>query len=151
MKKITIWDIMTILVLLVAVGLIIVFAQVFINPQIDYNPFPPPTLIPTVDIPTATPTLKRLPPTWTATPKVNVLGTVEATRATLRPSQTVPASATVLVLSTYTNTPTNTSTPTNTPTITNTPTPTNTRTATPLPTYTKQPTYTPLPTYTVYP
>lgn len=142
MKKASIWDIFTILVLVAGVGLLGIFAQIFIDPQHALNPFPPPTMVPTVAIPTSTPTFLKLPPTWTATPGAGT----QVFRSTLRPSQTVPPSATVLVLSTYTNTPTATNTPTNTPTVTNTPTATKTPTITPQPTYTKLPTYTPYPT-----
>lgn len=154
MKTITVWDILTILVLLVAVGLIIVFAQIFINPQVAYNPLPPPTMVPTVGIPTSTPTLKSLPPTWTPPADKGFNATLEATRATLRPSQTGPPSATVLVLSTYTNTPANIPTIANSPTAADTPAitplPTNTAlpTNTPLPANAASPTNTPLPTYT---
>ncbi|MCD4672970.1 MAG: heparin lyase I family protein [Anaerolineaceae bacterium] len=126
MKTITVWDILTILVLLVAVGLIIVFAQIFINPQVAYNPLPPPTMVPTVGIPTSTPTLKSLPPTWTPPPDEGN----KAARTTLRPSQTgPPPNATVHLLYTYTITPTGMPTdaplPSNTPIVSNTPLPIN--------------------------
>ncbi len=110
MKKFTVWDIFSFLGLLGAIGLLIAFAQIFINPQVSFNPLPPPTMIPTLGIPTSTPTLKSLPPTWTPPPDEENRGA----RATLRPSQTgPPPSATVQLLSTYTITPTGM--PTNTP------------------------------------
>ena len=102
MKKIAVWDILTIFLLLITLGMIVLFARVFINPQTAFNPFPPPTMIPTVDIPTSTATLRSLPPTWTPEQVKNVQATLEATRATLRPSQTAPPSATPPVIPIYT-------------------------------------------------
>jgi hypothetical protein len=102
LKNITLWDIMTGLVLLAMLGLLIVFAQIFINPQIAFNPLPPPTMIPTVDIPTSTATLRSLPPTWTPEQVKNAQATLEATRSTLRPSQTAPPSATAPLIPIYT-------------------------------------------------
>ena len=71
MKRVTVWDILTILVLLAAIGLVVFFARIFIDPQSELNPFPPPTMVPTVDIPTSTPTFLSLPATWTPTPGKN--------------------------------------------------------------------------------
>ena len=112
MKKLTVWDIFSFVGLLGGVSLLIVFAQIFINPQVAFNPLPPPTMVPTLSIPTSTPTLKSLPPTWTPPPDEENRGT----RATLRPSQTgPPPSATVPVLPTFTaaltNIPTSASLP----------------------------------------
>ena len=106
MKKVTVWDILSIFGLLGALWLMIVFAQIFTNPQVALNPLPPPTMVFTLEIPTSTPTLKSLPPTWTPPPEK----AVEADRVTLRPSQTGLPSATVPILSTYTVTPTSLST-----------------------------------------
>ena len=73
---------------------VLVFAIVFINPWIGFNPFPPPTIPVLVLTSTPTPTPKGvLPPTWTPT-------------------------------NTPTPTPTNTPIPTNTPEPTETPVPT---------------------------
>jgi hypothetical protein len=102
LKNITLWDIMTGIVLLAMLGLLIVFAQIFINPQTAFNPLPPPTMIPTVDIPTSTATLRSLPPTWTPEQVKNAQATLEATRSTLRPSQTAPPSATAPLIPIYT-------------------------------------------------
>ena len=97
-------------------------------------------MIPTVGIPSNTPTLKSLPPTWTPLPDEGNKAAQNAARATLRPSQTGPPSATVIVLSTYTITPTNmpttaalpnsTETPATIPQTTNTALKTNTPLAT---------------------
>lgn len=114
--KITLWDILSILgvLLICACGALVM--QILINPYTAINPFPPATLPPTISIPTDTATLIPLPATWTP------VG-VQA-GATLRPSSTMPPTATGFVL------PTHTSTFTLTPTVTETPTPTITRTPT---------------------
>lgn len=63
------FNILTALVLLATVGLGGVYAAVFFNPQIPINPYPPPTLPPTLGLPTATNTPEiTLPPLWTNTP-----------------------------------------------------------------------------------
>ncbi|MBN1668528.1 MAG: hypothetical protein JW862_15645 [Anaerolineales bacterium] len=63
------WNILTILVLLTAACLAVIFLTIFINPQSGFNPFPPPTLpvLVLTNTPTATPRV-ILPPTWTPTP-----------------------------------------------------------------------------------
>ena len=133
MKKLTVWDVFTFLGLLGAVSLLIVFAQIFINPQVAFNPLPPPTMVPTLGIPTSTPTLKSLPPTWTPPPDEENRGT----HATLRPSQTgPPPSATVPVLSTFTAAPTNIPTSASLPKTTERPTAISQPTATALKTNT---------------
>jgi hypothetical protein len=64
-----IWNILTILVLLTACCMVLGFAAIFFNPNMSFNPFPPPTLPPTITFPTETPTPKPgIPPTWTPTP-----------------------------------------------------------------------------------
>ncbi len=64
-----IWNILTILAL---IGVLCVgsgFLIIFINPQIGLNPFPPFTEIPTLALPTITPTVPPLlDSTWTPTP-----------------------------------------------------------------------------------
>lgn len=60
---------LTVAIALVALAVVGVFAVLFINPQIPFNPYPPPTLPPTLGPPTATPTPEIfLPSTWTPTP-----------------------------------------------------------------------------------
>ncbi len=141
MKKLTIWDIFTVLALISAVGLLIVFTQIFINPQVAFNPLPPPTIIPTLGIPTSTPTLKSLPSTWTPPPMQGAHTTQEAARATLRPSQTgPPPSTTVPLLSTLTAAPTNMPNPPERSTAIPQPTTTTLKTNIPLATNTALPT-----------
>jgi hypothetical protein len=102
-----VWNILTVMVLLVTLCVGIVFLMLFINPAGAYNPFPPPTLPVLAHLPTATPTPKILmPATWTAT---------------------------ITPLPTETPLPTNTPVPTATPTqaITETPVPETTEPTTP--------------------
>jgi hypothetical protein len=64
-----IWNILSVVVLGSALCVGFVFLMIFINPQSNLNPFPPPTL--PVLAPTITPTSTLralLPPTWTPTP-----------------------------------------------------------------------------------
>ncbi|MCJ7701929.1 MAG: hypothetical protein MUO62_10120 [Anaerolineales bacterium] len=63
-----VWNILTILVLLTIVCVGLVFITVLINPQVGFNPFPPPTMPVRAALNTPTPTPKSiLPPTWTPT------------------------------------------------------------------------------------
>jgi len=66
------WNVLTVLVLLATLCMLSGFALVFINPYVPFNPFPPPTLPPTMSFPSPTPTLPvvTLPPTWTPTPSI---------------------------------------------------------------------------------
>ena len=80
------WNILTILVLVgvLIVGMILMI--IFVKPQIGFNPFPPPTevLIPTISVPTSTPTSRIvLPPTWTPEATLEPSAT-----PTLRPTAT---------------------------------------------------------------
>lgn len=130
MKR-SVWDILAFMILIAMIMFGVIFLQIFINPQSAINPFPPPTLPPTVEIPTLTPTSRSLPATWTVTPGGDNPGT------SLKPTSTLLPSATSFRLPTFTPTVTNTPTatrtpkPTRTPTVTNTPP--NTRTPTPIP------------------
>jgi hypothetical protein len=115
MKKST-WNILTILVLIgtCLVGLLVV--QIYSNPTTVFNPFPPQAIPPTVVIPTSTPTLQSLPPTWTPTQPLQLQD------AGLRSSSTPVPTLTVYVPPrTATNTPTLTMTASLTPLITDTP------------------------------
>ena len=68
-----VWNILTVLVLLTAVCVGILFLVVFINPYMGLNPFPPPTLPARIELDTPTPTPKSiLPPTWTPQPPTDV-------------------------------------------------------------------------------
>lgn len=73
--KMSIWDILAIVLIAAALIIGAVILVIFVNPDSSVNPFPPPTLPPTVVIPTSTATLVSLPPTWTPVP------IIEATKA----------------------------------------------------------------------
>jgi len=63
-----IWNLLTVWVLLTAACVGILFATVFLNPNIGINPFPPPATPIRIELDTPTPTPKDvLPPTWTPT------------------------------------------------------------------------------------
>ena len=63
-----VWNVLTILVLVVALCVGAVFLLIFINPESSLNPFPPPTLVPMPELPTATVTPRfTLQPSWTPT------------------------------------------------------------------------------------
>ena len=63
-----VWNILTGFVLLMVLGVAIVFLTVFFNPNIAFNPFPPPTDFPVPYFATATPSPRPLlPATWTPT------------------------------------------------------------------------------------
>jgi hypothetical protein len=87
--KISFWDLLTIVVLVGIAVVIIVVVAIFMNPDSGINPFPRPTLPPTIMVPSPTATLISLPPTWTPTPQI------EATR---RPTSTpIPTSTPFVV------------------------------------------------------
>ncbi len=65
--KLSVWDILSIVVLVAALIVLGVVMTIFSNPNSSLNPFPPATLPPTIDIPTSTATPVMLPPTWTPT------------------------------------------------------------------------------------
>lgn len=91
-------NVLTVLFLISAVCIGVVFATIFINPYVPYNPFPPPTLPAVSSPPTATPTPRGvLPPTWTPTFTSEPTNTPEPTATdTPEPTETeVPAEETV--------------------------------------------------------
>ena len=90
--------------------------QIYNDPASLFNPFPPQSLPATVVIPSATPTLQSLPPTWTPTPLPQVQDT--GLRPTSPPVSTL---APYVPSSTPTITPTLTETASLTPLVTNTP------------------------------
>ena len=107
MPAIGMWDILTIVVLLLAVCLGVYFIMVFLDPGSSVNPLRPAYF----KTPTATITPLQMEPTWTATPTIFLSPT-----ATLLPSITPPATVTPANLVPATETPTPTRTPTLTPT-----------------------------------
>ena len=101
------WDILTILVLLVTVCMGLYFIAVFNNPGSSLNLLKPDYIL--TPSPTITP--RQLAPTWTPTATAEILPT-----ATLVPSITPPATITPANLVPATDTPVSTETPTATAT-----------------------------------
>ena len=66
--KTSVWDILAIILVVVASILLLMVVVIFNNPDSGINPFPFPTLPATIVVPSPTPTLLQLPPTWTPTP-----------------------------------------------------------------------------------
>jgi hypothetical protein len=74
-----IWNILTVVVLLIAMCVCVGVVAILVNPYVSINPFPPPTLPVKVELPTVTPTPRSvLPATWT--PTVTTLPTLTPTR-----------------------------------------------------------------------
>jgi hypothetical protein len=119
--KLSVWNILAVFTLLAAAGVSFIYFLIFINPHIVFNPFPPPTPTVYIEIPTATPTLRQLPATWTTTPEANQ----KVPGSSPRPSSTFRATRTPLSLFTFTPSQAVSGTPT--------PTRTRTRTVTSLP------------------
>ncbi|OJX38417.1 MAG: hypothetical protein BGO78_10510 [Chloroflexi bacterium 44-23] len=127
--KDTIWDLLSIIMLLLA-GLAAIFMLIlFANPYSFLNPLPPAELPPLQVLPTATATLKQLPGVWTPTLGDGVGPTFDLT-STKRPSSTPLPSSTGFRLPTATSTFTLTPTATDTATFTVTASQTKTSTLT---------------------
>jgi hypothetical protein len=95
----SIFDVVTVVFVVLTVSVIALMVLIISNPNTPLNPFPPPTIAPTV-----------LPPSLTPSP-------------TITPTSTATDTPTATATPTWTLTPTETSTPTPTPTATETPTP----------------------------
>jgi hypothetical protein len=126
-------NILTILSLLCLCGVSAFVLTIFVNPDSALNPFPPPTEPAALVLPTDTPTVQSMPPTWTPQS-----ATSAATIIPLAPSATPLFTPTTFTLPTYTPTATPTETPTETPLPTDTEEP-------PEPTSPPAPTKTPKP------
>ena len=101
------FDALTILLLIGAVFGVIYFMMVFTYPESNYNPFPPPTMVPTLFIPSITPLPTRAPATLAPTPTPTLAPT--ATNTPFEPSPTaIPATpiGTLTVVTGKTTTPT---------------------------------------------
>jgi hypothetical protein len=103
--KLEIWDVLSIVMLILTFCLGLYFAAIFLFPQAAFNPLKPNTVDPNAP-PTATLTPIQLDATWTVTPSQVATGT-----STLLPTYTLEPSATPFSLVT----PTITFTPTATP------------------------------------
>jgi hypothetical protein len=63
-----IFNILTLLIMIGVLGVGATFLLIFLNPQVTFNPYKPPTRIPTIALPTGTATaVIQLDPTWTPT------------------------------------------------------------------------------------
>jgi len=60
-----VWNILTILIIVMILCVLLTIALLFLNPSVSFNPFPQPTLPAPLILPTVTSTLIKLPPTWT--------------------------------------------------------------------------------------
>jgi len=69
-KSNRLWNILTIVLLILMVGLCAVFFMIFSDPLSPLNPAPPPTMPVLIILPTSTATQRVLPPTWTPTPLI---------------------------------------------------------------------------------
>ncbi|PKO17859.1 MAG: hypothetical protein CVU39_05080 [Chloroflexi bacterium HGW-Chloroflexi-10] len=78
------WNIMTMLVLLVTLGVLTLQGTIFLNPYAAFNPFPPFEMPENIVLPTATETSALLPDIWTETPTETLLpsATIEVTPTT---------------------------------------------------------------------
>lgn len=66
--KPSIWDLLSIIFILGVIFVALFAGLIISNPNTPLNPFPPATPLPTLFIPSSTPTSIVLPPTWTSTP-----------------------------------------------------------------------------------
>ncbi len=88
-----VWNILTIVVLVVSLCVGILFLTVFINPHMGINPFPPPTMPQAMALNTPTVTPKQiLLPTWTRTP--SPIPPTETLAPTLAPTATTATGVT---------------------------------------------------------
>jgi len=105
------------MVMLAGLALATIFINIFVNPYSFINPFPPPTPVATLKVPTLTPSPRSLPEVWTATPETPE--SLFAKSAT--PSATVTQTGTRIILPSATATRTRTASPSPTKSITSTP------------------------------
>ena len=89
-----IWNVLTVLVLLMVLCLGAFFLMILLNPNSQLNLFPPPTLPAAISFPTATPTSQfALPPTWTPEPTLEPTLTDTPQPTHTRPPPPKPPSA----------------------------------------------------------
>lgn len=90
-----IWSVLTVVTLLLTVCVVGVFLTIYTNPTSSLNKFPPPTMPPPAQLPTATSTdiVYALPSTWTPTFTLEPSATW-----TLLPSATLPATPTPITI-----------------------------------------------------
>jgi hypothetical protein len=94
-------NVLTVVVLIATLCIAGYFLAIFVNPSSSLNLFPPPTLPPTIALPTFTPTAQlQLPATWTPSPTEEPTAT-----ETPRPTATQPPTETPFSLFTPSATP----------------------------------------------
>ncbi|MBI9047459.1 MAG: hypothetical protein JEZ06_23435 [Anaerolineaceae bacterium] len=76
--KDTIWNILTGIVLLAMLIVVVVMFLVYQNPDLEMNPYPPPTVPAKLILPTSTNTAIPMPATWTAVPTQTMTATKTA-------------------------------------------------------------------------
>jgi hypothetical protein len=104
-SKLEMWDVLSVLVLLITCCIVVYFGMIFFNPASSLNPLPP-VLVTAYQSPTPTITPLGLEPTWTPTPIP-----FQSPSATLAPTFTPIPSATLFSLTPASATPTVTKTP----------------------------------------
>ncbi len=114
--KLSFWDILASMVMLAGLAMATIFINIFANPYSFINPFPPPTPISTLDVPTLTPSQRSLPDLWTATPETP--GVPSPTEVMQTSTVTITGTVLVLPTGTSTSTPTKSPTPTKTASLT---------------------------------
>ena len=103
-----VWNVLTVLVLLIALCLGVFFLTILLNPTSQLNLFPPPTLPAAISFPTATATSQfALPPTWTPGPTLAPTFT-DTPAPTYTPGPTYTPAPTETPFSLFTLTPTGT-------------------------------------------
>jgi hypothetical protein len=107
MMKVSFWDILAILGVLVLIVFVAGLAMIFFNPYSAINPFPPATLPARVVIPSVTATLPKLPATWTPAVSTTVEIPVVISE-TLPPLETAEVLPSLPPMNTFTLTPTET-------------------------------------------
>ena len=109
-----IWNLLTIISILLTLGIVAAFAMIYLNPQSAYNPFPPPTPITLVPSPTQQPTIENTPTeTQTAVSTPTSTATIATTPTT--PTATSTPTETLVPLGTPTDVTLLTTTPTEGP------------------------------------
>lgn len=89
-KSATLWNLLTVLILLMTLCVGGLLLMIFLNPYIAFNPFKPPPLPTVFTLPTATPTPRyQLPPTWTPTVMPLPTNTPEPSPTLLSPTETI--------------------------------------------------------------
>ena len=96
-----VWNVLTLVVLVGIVGCGVFYAMIFVNPSGLYNPFPLPTLVPTLFIPSITPlpTYTRTLPPPTRTPTLIPTATTTPVELTSTPTAIQATPIGTLVLS----------------------------------------------------